>query len=384
VLFPFWERRILLTLAGGLPPSWLRRSRMFVEPDLLESHGGGLPPTNSRRVSHTLRDGFVRCRATNISLPPELQTAEMIFASSLLFYLIKHPSHHPFTSLRTSPSHWKDKPHEMHEMHKMHVLYHSAQMQRPARNTLRLFSPSGKALQITSCGLPLDVRKGYAFPTRSPRKAWRLCRRSNSVFKDQGQHPLTITSLPISPTHWKDSFHRSTQFSQNDTVFTKRTKRTNRSFLSVLARGKSLSYTRSEAECVGQRKTYSPERVNTRQKFVGGTAASEVIPSSHGEAELRRSARNPFAIGVVMSARHAVATKTLGVTPSLTVGLLHWRTQSLSLPVLTHRASALSAASRLRGGISIPIPRLESRGNSKHRHDGLKAVAIQKYLHTTA
>jgi len=58
---------------------------MFVEPDLLEILGGGLPPTDRRPVLHTLRDGSVRCHATNISLLPELQMAEMPFAASRLF-----------------------------------------------------------------------------------------------------------------------------------------------------------------------------------------------------------------------------------------------------------------------------------------------------------
>jgi len=207
--------------------------------------------------------------------------AEMIFACSLLFYFIKHSSHHPSTSLRTWPSHWKDKPHKMHEMHEMHVLYHSAQMQRPARQTLprappvRTGSDSDWVLRCrgprVSKGvirgvspreelrpfffqnrererLPAarrSMRKGYAFPTRSPREPGGYAAiqiqfsKTKVNFIDHNQ-----------PTHLPDSLEG--HFSRIDTLFTKRTKR---SFLSVLARGRSLSYTRSEAECVGRTNT---------------------------------------------------------------------------------------------------------------------------------
>jgi len=93
-----------------------------------------------------------------------------------------------------------------------------------------------KCTKCTFCIIPHKMQRRPA-----ARCAERLCLSDAIIknflaamppFKFNFQRPrstsLTITSLPMYRTHWKDSFHRSTHFSQNDTVFTKRTKRTNR------------------------------------------------------------------------------------------------------------------------------------------------------------
>jgi len=154
-----------------------------------------LPRTDRRRVLHTLRDRPIRCHATNISLLPELQMAEMTFASSLLFYFVKHPSHHPSTRLHTSPTHWKDKPHKMHEMHEMHVLYHSAQ--------------NAEAAHRSMCGKAMPFRRDHQqFPGGYAALQIRFSK-TKANFIDHYQ-----------PTHLPDSLEG--QFSQNDTLFTNR------------------------------------------------------------------------------------------------------------------------------------------------------------------
>ena len=63
--------------------------------------------------------------------------------------------------------------------------------------------------------------------TRDGRRETGDGRRENSLlnFQRSTNHQQAYRTAGA---HWKDSFHRSTHFSQNDTVFTKRTKRTKR------------------------------------------------------------------------------------------------------------------------------------------------------------